>query len=784
VRWPLPTSLKVTVPAILLGFVAVLTAVNLLYHVPEAQRVAEEENRKRMAQELSRLQSSLEYFLLKGDMAAAQHEVAILAHNHEVTVAGLADDRDVVIATTRRAWLGQYLYVVLPETDLPHVADAMRAHSGGTSVDASGNELLGYTGVLMGSEPDQLRPSRMGTLFIAHDLTRYKAEARALVVRQSLYWAGWVTALAAAMWLVFHFLLTRRTARLVRAAEQLAAGDVSARSGLRGDDELGRLSRAFDAMAMRVADTQSRLRRDIDERARVQRELEASAEALRNSEASYRAIFDSAEDAIFIHDIDTASIVDVNPRACKAFGYSVEELRKLDIGALGSGVPPYTRDDAFVLFGRAVAGENLRMEWHMRSRSGELRWYEIFSKRATIGGRDRILSLARDIDERKKAAEELTRQRESLYQREKLAALGSLLAGVSHELNNPLSVVVARAVLLEERGDPATRGAAIKIRTAAERCARIVRTFLAMARQQPSERGAVRVNDVVNAALDIASYAIRTSGVEVALDLAPGLPLVLADPDQLHQVFMNLVINAQQALQDRPAPRRIRISSRFDAAAHAVRVVVADNGPGIPETLRVRIFEPFFTTKATGSGTGVGLAVSLGIVESHGGTIGVECPREGGATFTVTLPARTELESVPAGAAPRLARDNRGKILVVDDEAEIRDALAEILADSSHRVVTVSSGREALARMGEERFDAILTDVRMADLDGCELYREIEKRWPRIAARVIFVTGDTLATDSREFVARSGRPVIEKPFLPSEVRRVVAELVMESDRAA
>src|SRR4029453_7507340 len=184
--------------------------------------------------------------------------------------------------------------------------------------------------------------------------------------------------------------------------------------------------------------------------------------------------------------------------------------------------------------------------------------------------------------------------------REKLAALGSLLAGVAHELNNPLSVVVARAVLLEEQGDSATQGAALKIRPAAERCARIVRTFLAMARQQQPERGPVALNEVVTAALDIASYAIRTSSIDVSLDLADDIPLILADADQLHQVLLNLIINAQQSLQDSPGPRRIKVKSRFDARAGTVAIKVRDNGPGIPEHLRARVFEPYFTTKPTG----------------------------------------------------------------------------------------------------------------------------------------------------------------------------------------
>jgi len=878
----IPATLKLTVPLILLGFAAILSTVNMLYHVPQAERAAEEDSRKRLAQEMSRLQSTLEYLLLKGDIAAAQREIAVLAHNHEVTFAALTDDRNTVVEATRRASMGLPIATVLPHFDLGQAAIAVRERRAGMTVDSKGEELLGYAGVLMGGERDELRPTRTGSLFLAYDLKRYKAEARAQVLKQSLYWAGWVTALALAMWLVFHFLLTRRTARLVHAAEELAEGHLSARSGLRGGDELGRLSRAFDAMAGAIAS-------DIAERKR-------SDEALRVSEASYRAIFDAAEDAIFVIDIETAGIVDANPRACAAFGYGREEFRTLELGELGSGVHPYTHEGAMGLFARAVSGEQLQVEWHAKSKDGRLRWHEVFGKRVTIGGQDRILALARDITDRKMAEEalraseeqyrsmfnasidglalwnaagemvdtnpalwrmygysdgestalrpaswkgpsyrpaalqvspdgeslhsevterrldgspleldvhgipmqyrgkphvltiarditekkrsaaELARQRESLYQREKLAALGSLLAGVAHELNNPLSVVVARAVLLEEQGDSATQVAALKIRTAAERCARIVRTFLAMARQQQPERGPVAVNEVVTAALDIASYAIRTSSIEVVLDLADDIPPILADADQLHQVLLNLVINAQQSLQDRPVTRRIKVKSSFDARADLVRIKVADNGPGIPESLRARVFEPYFTTKPTGVGTGVGLAVSLGIIEAHGGTLTVECPTEGGAVFTIKLPVGS-VDAHIANTKPQ-PKPSPGQrtILVVDDEPEIRDALAEILEGAQHRVVTANSGREALERMAVERYDVILTDIRMPDLDGRALYREIERRWPGQTSRVIFVTGDTLATALREFVDESGRPVIEKPFLPSEVRRVVAEL--------
>jgi CheY-like chemotaxis protein len=325
--------------------------------------------------------------------------------------------------------------------------------------------------------------------------------------------------------------------------------------------------------------------------------------------------------------------------------------------------------------------------------------------------------------------------------------------------------------------------AALKIRTAAERCARIVRTFLAMARQQQPARGPVAINDVISAALDITAYAVRTSSIELKLKLADNIPLIPADADQLHQVFLNLIINAQQSLQDHSGPRCIRVTSGCNRLTGMIRITVADNGPGIPKHLRARIFEPYFTTKPTGVGLGVGLAVSLGSVEAHGGTLTVDCPTEGGAVFTVALPVCTVDAPNAAPALASKATASRS-ILIVDDEADIRETLAEILTEAQHRVVTVSSGREALERIGAQHFDVILTDIRMPDLDGRALYQEIERRWPDRVERVVFVTGDTLASSLREFAAESGRPVLEKPFLPSDVRRIVAEMAVSGEHSA
>ncbi len=762
-----PASLRLTVPLIVLGFAAVLSGFNVVYHVPRAEQAVEDDISKRMAQEMSRLQSTLEYLLLKGDIEVAQREIAVLAHNHDYIYVVLTNDENEVIAATRRAWLGRPIADVLPKFDPTEAAAAIRERRGRISVSAADNALHGYASILVGSQREEVRPSRAGALFLAHDLLRPKSEARAQVMQQSLYWAGWVTALAMVMWLVFHFLLTRRTARLVHAAEQLAAGNLEARSNLQGADELARLGRAFDAMAAEVAETQTRLRRDIEQRIEFQRALE-------DSEEQYRSMFDASIDGLVLWNA-AGQIVDINPAMSHICGFDEPEAAHTSSRRV---LNPTSHPD---LHRAVMSGEPWHGEISDVRRDGSLLELEVHAVPMHYRGKPHVLTIARDVTEKKNAAAELSRQRETLYQREKLAALGSLLAGVSHELNNPLSVVVARAVMLEEQGPPGTRVAAERIRTAAERCARIVRTFLAMARQQKPEPGPVAVNEVVAAALDITGYAVRTSAIDVDADLAEDIPLILADEDQLHQVLLNLIINAQQALQGCALPRTIRITTRFDASADAIRITVADNGPGIPEALRARIFEPYFTTKPVGVGTGVGLAVSAGIAEAHGGALSVDCPPEGGTVFTIALPFRAAdpADGGPVGAA--FAEPAQRTVLVVDDETEVRDVLREILSGAQHWVETAASGREALTRLEGRHYDVVLTDIRMPDMDGLTLFEEIKRRWPERAGRVVFVTGDTLSEALRELTDSGRCAILEKPFAPGDVRRVVAEVVTTSE---
>ena len=380
-----------------------------------------------------------------------------------------------------------------------------------------------------------------------------------------------------------------------------------------------------------------------------------------------------------------------------------------------------------------------------------------------------------DLTERRATESEMQRQRENLHQNEKLAALGALLAGVAHELNNPLSVVVGYASMLKELAqDDATRTRASRVHAAAERCARIVKTFLAMARSRPPQRGAVQLDEVAENALELAGYGLRTAGIEIIRELDPELPQVWGDSDQLHQVVTNLIVNAQQALMHTAHTRRLWL--RTLQRDGEVVLEVEDNGPGMTPEVQKRIFEPFFTTKPQGVGTGVGLSVCLGIVTAHEGRISVRSEPGHGTCFSVALALhRGPIASADPVAAPAAMAPAPGRVLVVDDELEIAELVAEHLRRDGLTVEIVSSGRKALARLKSQAFDVVVSDLRMPDLDGRALVDALREQHPELARRVVLITGDALGADFADVSRELSLPVFEKPLdigaLRGQVRR-------------
>jgi signal transduction histidine kinase len=369
---------------------------------------------------------------------------------------------------------------------------------------------------------------------------------------------------------------------------------------------------------------------------------------------------------------------------------------------------------------------------------------------------------------------ELARQREAIFQAEKMSALGELLAGVAHELNNPLSVVVGHALMLrEETADPDTLRRIDKIGKAAERCALIVKSFLAMARQEPAVLAPVELAAAVTAAIDGLRHSANPLRARLDLRLARGLPPVMADEGQIAQVVVNLICNADQALEGMPDPLIEITTAR---AGEGVALTVADNGPGIPETLHTRIFEPFFTTKDVGQGTGLGLALCHRIVTSHSGTIAADSHAGGGARFTVTLPAAAVAEpAIPAAANGKACA--AGRILLVEDEADVAELMTDILRRAGFEPVHALSAEAALDRLKTADFAVILSDLAMPGLGGRGLYTVLADKRPDLLTRLAFVTGDTMGPSARAFLDATARPRLEKPIAPGELRALVRRLL-------
>ncbi len=370
--------------------------------------------------------------------------------------------------------------------------------------------------------------------------------------------------------------------------------------------------------------------------------------------------------------------------------------------------------------------------------------------------------------------------RERVFQSEKMASVGQLVSGVAHELNNPLTGILGFAQLLLARDlDPESRRYVETIAGEAERASKIVQNLLSFARRRRPEKALVNLNALVERVLELREYELRVHDIEVQRDYAPELPPCFADAHQIQQVLLNVLINAEQAVKGVRGPRRIAV--RTASAAGWVRVTVQDSGPGIaPEHLR-RVFDPFFTTKPVGEGTGLGLTISYGIVEEHHGRISVDSRLGEGATVTIDLPAAQEgvrVDATPGGAVPASrGAAARSRILVVDDEQAIRDLLVGLLSLDGHRVEAVRTGVEALRRLAEQPYDAIITDIRMPEMDGIEFYNRILHEHPELARRVIFTTGDTISPDTRAFVEATTAPFLAKPFQLRALREVVRTVV-------
>ncbi len=395
--------------------------------------------------------------------------------------------------------------------------------------------------------------------------------------------------------------------------------------------------------------------------------------------------------------------------------------------------------------------------------------------------RSLYFAMASDVS---KAIERLDAQRmqaklvqERLLQSEKMSSVGQLVSGVAHELNNPLTGIMGFAQLMMLRElDETARKHVETIYNEAERASKIVANLLTFARRRKAQKEPANLNTLIERVLELRNYDLRVRNIDVTMELDPSLPDTMVDTNQLQQVFLNIIINAEQAMRGEDGDAgTLRIAT--GAAGGRITAWFEDTGPGMSaETVR-RIFDPFFTTKEAGEGTGLGMTISYGIVEEHGGRIWAESDPGRGTTFFVELPIIAGVATVTAsprheGMNAPINGESR-RILVVDDEVSIQNLLIGVLEMDGHTVSTASNGREALDRVAQEAFDLIITDVKMPVMGGPDLYQQLSDAGNPLARRVIFITGDTVAPDTRRFLQSVDNAVLAKPFRLRDVRESV-----------
>jgi signal transduction histidine kinase/FixJ family two-component response regulator len=498
-------------------------------------------------------------------------------------------------------------------------------------------------------------------------------------------------------------------------------------------------------------------------------------ERAEEAESGLRAIGET--DAIVLFELN-GTVRYMSPRLGELLGMNAQDTANLLTAADWDAFAERLHaPEAFLASSRAFRGGDFaerREEFELPVRDRRLLQRMARAVRDTQGRVSGWIEFYADVTAERQA-------QTSLLQTEKMAALGRLVSGIAHELNNPLTTITGYAQLLLGRSLSSDQmHEARNVYQEAERARRIVKNLLYFARDAQPERTRVELNDVVERSLALRSYELRLENIAVVCELAVDLPPTMADPFQLQQVVLNILINAEHALLESKGNGQVQIRTSSVTTTKGKRLVleISDDGPGIPQDIASRIFDPFFTTKAPGVGTGLGLSIVYGIIQRHGGEVTLSSQPGDGARFTIELPVvpitqRETPKTEPFAVAKRGAVSS-ARILIVEDEPTVAQLLVDILVEEGHKAEATVDSHEGLARLGSgSGYDLVICDLRMPRLDGRAFYESLVKTEHPARSRVLFITGDTITRSTQEFLESTGMPHLAKPFLVEEVKIAV-----------
>jgi two-component system NtrC family sensor kinase len=479
-------------------------------------------------------------------------------------------------------------------------------------------------------------------------------------------------------------------------------------------------------------------------------------ESMKQAEWRFRTLFRAAPDAVLTVLLTTGRIREANDAVRDVFGLEAHSLVGRTLVELIVASDRAALENVLVA---ASTGSPARADVQVELPDGRTRVVSIAASRLPEADPPSVLLIGRDMTHERE-------MRVRLMEADRLAAVGELVAGVAHEVNNPLGSISAFSQLLLREDDlsPTQRESLEVIRAETLRASQVVKDLLAFARRSDTQRVALDINGVVTRTLRLRQYQFREASVRVVTDLSNELPAVIGDARQLQQVCLNLFTNAIQAMAGQGGGE---LTVRSYAHDGAVCLEIADGGTGIPPSVRAHIFEPFFTTKREGEGTGLGLSVSYGIVTAHGGTIEVLETSERGTSFRVALPVSDVPPTVTDGSSDVASFTLRSplagiKLLFVDDEPTLRVSMEAFGALRGFTVIVATDGAAGLDAVRHIGVDAVLCDLRMPGMDGYAFHEQLRLERPGLANRTVFITGDVVTSPSR--LSSTRQPVLSKPF--------------------
>ncbi|AGG08537.1 ATPase [Dehalococcoides mccartyi] len=501
--------------------------------------------------------------------------------------------------------------------------------------------------------------------------------------------------------------------------------------------------------------------RDISQRKQTDQELKERKE-------QYFTLVEHGNDGIII--VQHGLVVYANSKMKELSGYLMEDILEKPFVQF---ISPEQRELIEKHYQKRIEGQKSsgRYEACLINKNGQEVYVEISASLIEYDGQIADMAIIRDLTAHKQAELENQRLRDKAEMASRLAAIGEMAAGIAHEINNPLTGVIGFSELLAAREDlPEDIMADLQvINHGSQRVVEIVRRLLTFARQNKPVKTRLNVHELIDNTLEFRSYVFKTANIEVIRKYDQNLPWITADPGQLQQVFLNLVINAEQAMRKTHDGGKLTITTTRED--NYFSICIADDGPGMTPEIKAKIFQPFFTTKGPKDGTGLGLSLAMAIILDHHGTIEVESEYGRGTAFTINLPmdsSETEDWTVQQeGLTPKAGDNHAASILVIDDEEHICQLVTRVLGQMRHKVESFSDPIKALSKLETTSFDLVLLDIRMPGMSGLEFYSQMISKRPELAGKVIFMTGDMTVSDLEAQMQQTDLMHISKPFHPA-----------------